>query len=180
MIYRIGETFGIATAEAVAAGVPIAGFASCGVLESAGMGSAAAVQNALVGWPPSALALAEAAERLLTDRVRTQLLTVYHSCIPFDEHFPCFSVSRGIFTCTTEMLAQSTSIVRSARSGIRFSCLIPLLEDHSGNCVMLDPWLGTCESLAKHSRAGVVQRSRNCWPNLRDRFRIRRRMSLAE
>lgn len=59
-----GETFGVATAEAAAAGVPTAGFASCGVLESTDDNN-----SDLAGWPPSPLALAQAAERLLLSKV---------------------------------------------------------------------------------------------------------------
>lgn len=65
----------MAVAEASAAGVPVVGFASCGVLESAGagtsemVGAAATNSNVLVEWPPSALALAEATERVLKKKV---------------------------------------------------------------------------------------------------------------
>lgn len=63
LVSVVGETFGVATAEAAAAGVPIAGFASCGVLESAGDNSD------LAGWPASPSALAQAAARLLRAKV---------------------------------------------------------------------------------------------------------------
>lgn len=55
--------------------MPTAGFASCGVLESAGDDSD------LAGWPPSPLALAQAAARLLLSKVcASNMQTLLYCC----------------------------------------------------------------------------------------------------